>query len=239
MQIVTDMQVIDKGQRAGRIASFAGLGVLVVGLVVSFLQRDSLQQFSVILVYACLLVGFILSNVGIYLANRWVRGPRADEILEKVLKGLDDRFHVYNYCLPASHVVVTPVGLIVLILKRQTGTISCNGDRWRHKLTFGRIVRFLTEEGVGNPSKEAVYDVALMERYLKKEVPEEAIPVASLIVFTGDREKLSLTVENPSTPVVQVSQLKEQVRELGRGRPLPSAVTRGLVRALDEAAGVE
>ena len=239
MQIVTDMEVIEKGQRTGRITSFAGLGVLVVGLVASFLQRDSLQQSAIILVYACLLVGFILSNVGIYLANRWVRGPRADETLEKVLKGLDNRYHVYNYCLPASHVVVTPVGLIALILKRQTGTISCNGDRWRHKLTLGRVLRFLTEESAGNPSKEAKYEIAAMERFLREYLPDEDIPVAGLIAFTADRDKLFLTVDGPSTPAVQVGDLREQVRELGRGKPLSSALTRRLIRVLDEAAGVE
>lgn len=239
MQVVTDTYLIERGQRYGRIISLAGVGVLILGLVVSFTQRNSLQQSFILLVYACLLVGFILSNIGIYMANKWVREPREDQLLEKVLKSLDKRYDLYNYCLAAQHVLATPTGVIVFVVKRQAGTISNKGDHWRHKLTFGRALRFLTEEGISNPGREAKTEAGAMARFLAKAMPEEQILVTPMIVFTADPDKLSLTVENPTVPVVHLSELKEAVRQVGQDRkPFSSAMSRQLIQVLDEEAGV-
>lgn len=239
MQIVTDTYLIERGQRYGRITSLVGVGVLILGLIILFSQRNNLQQSFILLVYLCLLVGFVLSNIGIYMANKWVREPREDQLLEKVLKSLDKRYDLYNYCLASQHVLTTPTGVIVFVVKRQVGTISCNGDRWHHKLTFGRALRFLTEEGIGNPSKEAKAEAAAMARFLAKAMPEEQILVTPMVVFAADLDKLSLKVENPAVAVVHLSDLRETVRQVGQDRkPLSSAVSRQLIQVLDEAAGV-
>jgi len=219
MKAVTDTKLIQKGQKIGRIASFAGLIVLIAGLVISFQQRESVQPFMMLLVYGSLLVGFILSNVGIYLANRWVREPRADQSLTKVLKGLDNRYVLYNYVLPSQHVLLSPDGLTAITVKRQEGTISCDGSRWRHKLTFGRLLRLLTDEGLGNPTKEAQHEAGLLRRLVDQKLPGQDVPIATLIVFAGRKEKLDLRVNNPTVPVLPLSELKGAIRDITTERP--------------------
>ena len=144
MKAVTDTKLVEQGKRFGRNASLAGLGVLILGLVISF-------KFShlILVAYGCLIVGFILSNIGIYLANRWVREPRADQSLAKALKGFDNQFSLYNYTLPAQHVLLMPSGVAHFLVKPQTGEISVDGNRWRHKFNLGRLFRFFVEEGLG------------------------------------------------------------------------------------------
>ena len=93
MKVVTDKKLVAQGQKYGKIASLVGLAVLIAGLLVSF------RQMSILLAYGCLIVGFIISNIGIYLANKWVREPRADQALAKVLKGFDDKYTLYNLSL--------------------------------------------------------------------------------------------------------------------------------------------
>ena len=232
MKAVTDTKLIQKGQKLGRIASFAGLVVLIGGLVVSFQQRNNVQAYMILLVYGSLLVGFILSNVGIYLANRWVREPRADQSLAKVLKGFDNRYLLYNYVLPAQHVLLAPDGLTAITVKRQEGTITCDGSRWRHKLTFGRVLRLLTDEGLGNPTKEAQNEAALLRKLVDQKLPGQQVPIAPLIVFTGRKEKLDLRVSNPAVPVLELGDLKGEIRDISQGRPrLPVGAYQQLAEA--------
>lgn len=236
MRVVTDTNLVRKGKQYGRIASFTGLGILIAGLVISFRQGAGLKQFAMPAVYGSLIVGFILSNVGIYLANRWVREPRADQSLNKALKGFDNRFVLYNYYLPASHVLLTPTGVVVLVVKPQDGTITCEGERWHHKLSLVRALRFLTEEGLGNPSKEAGQETALMQKFIRERVPEGNVPISTFIVFTAPPERLNLRVVNPTVPVVQLKDLKERVRKLSQDKPMPSQTASRLQAVFDEAA---
>jgi hypothetical protein len=238
MQVTTDLTLVEKGQKYGRITSLVGLLILIGGLIFSFQQISGGIQggYAVIVVYAALLIGFILSNVGIFLANRWLREPRADQLLEKVLKSFDNRYRLYNYCLPARHVLLTPAGLVVLLMKRQDGEITVEGDRWRRKFTFMRLLRFFVEEGLGNPTEEVRHETGLMRTLLAEEMPETDIPVIPLVVFTAPEAKLELDIQNPSVPVVHVSDLKAQVRELGQERALPTKTYKQLVQILDDTA---
>jgi len=221
------MKLVDQGKRFGKIASLVGLGILIAGLVISF------RTTMIWLAYGCLIVGFILSNIGIYLANRWVREPRADQTLGKVLKGFDNQYALYNYYLPAQHVLLTPAGVVVFVVKPQNGEIRCEVDRWRHKLTVGRILRFLTEEGLGNPTQEARQETAALQKLIEKNVPGENVPLSAFIVFTCPDEKLRLEAVNPAIPVLRLRDLKERVRKLGKGKSMPAETHQKLAEAFD------
>ncbi len=240
MKAVTDTKLIEKGQKIGRITSLAGLVVLVGGLVLAFLQRNNTQSAIFLLVFGCMVAGFILSNVGIYMANRWVREPRADQALTRVLKGFDNRYQLYNYVLPAQHVLLSPDGLAAITVKSQEGTISCNGSRWRHRLSFGRVLRMFTDEGLGNPTKEAQREAALLKKLVDQKLPGQEVPIATLIVFTGRKEKLNLQVQDPTVPALTLGELKSEVRNLSQSRPrLPSGTYQQLVDAFAAFTAVE
>ena len=66
--------------RIGQWSSLAGMAVLGAGLVVSFTR----PQF-IWVSFACLLAGFLLSQVGLHFMKRWVKKPRPYEVLEKAL----------------------------------------------------------------------------------------------------------------------------------------------------------
>jgi len=227
MKIATDTKLVNQGKRFGKIASLVGLAILIGGLVIS------LRTQIIWLAYVCLIVGFILSNIGIYLANRWVREPRADQSLSKVLKGFDNEYALYNYYLPAQHVLLTPAGVIVFVVKPQNGEIRCEGERWRHKLTAARILRFLTEEGLSNPTQEARQETQSLQKLIQTKVSDGGIPISTFIVFTGPDEKLKLEVVNPAIPVLRLRDVKERVRKLGKGKPMPDETRQKLVEAFD------
>jgi len=126
MKIIRNEKHVKLRARIGQWASLGGMAVLGLGLVISF-TRPQLIGISL----ACLLMGLLLSQIGLYHTKRWVQRPRPDEVLEKALKGLDNRFELYSFYLPAPHVLLGPPGLFVLRVQHQEGQITCQADRWQ------------------------------------------------------------------------------------------------------------
>ncbi len=70
MDIITNDRLIQRNARIGQVTSIVGLLVLAGGMFISF-TRAELFLFSLI----ALVIGFGLSQVGIYFGNRWGRRP--------------------------------------------------------------------------------------------------------------------------------------------------------------------
>ncbi|MBM4464402.1 MAG: NERD domain-containing protein [Chloroflexi bacterium] len=220
MQVITDEKLIRNRARLGRVASFAGLAVLILGLVASLYPQWLLASFG------CLFVGFLLSQVGIYHANRWVKQPRADQTLEKILKGFDDRYHLYNYVLPAPHVLLTPFGLCVIKPRHQGGKIRYQGGKWHHELGWRWILRFFGQEGLGNPSREVQSEVEKLSRFLAQRLSDDNVPVEGVVVFTNP--EVDLQIETPPVPVLDGRQFKLFLRDLSGKRPISDSQRKDL-----------
>ena len=224
MQVFTNEKLIKNRARLGRVASFAGLGILILGLVASLSAQWMLASFG------CLFVGFLLSQVGIYHANRWVKEPRADQTLDKILKGFDNRYHLYNYVLPAPHVLLAPFGLCVIKPKHQGGKVRCQGEKWRHEIGWKRILRLFGQEGLGNPTKEVRAEVEKLRRFLAQQLPDGEVPIEGVVVFTNPQ--VDLETENPAVPVLDGKQFKSFLRSLSKERPIPGSQRKQLAEIL-------
>jgi hypothetical protein len=227
MQVITNEKLIRNRARLGRVASFAGLGILLLGLVASLSPQWLLASFG------CLIVGFLLSQVGLYHANRWVKEPRADQTLDKILKGFDDRYHLYNYVLPAPHVMLAPFGLCVINPKHQSGQVRCEGEKWWHETGWKRILRLFGQEGLGNPTKEVRADIEKLRRFLAQRLPDD-VPIEGMIVLTNPQ--VDLETENPAVPVLDGTQFKLFLRDLSKERPIPGSQRKRLAEILAEEA---
>lgn len=210
MKVIRNEKHVTLRARIGQWASLAGMAVLGSGLVISFTRPQWLG-----ISFMCLLVGLAFSQVGLYFMRRWVRRPRPHEILEKALKGLDNRFELYSFCLPAPHVLLSPQGLFVLRVQPQEGEISCKADRWHQKFSIARFLGFSGQETVGNPTRAAQTEVRELTAFLESHIPDEPVEVQPLIVFTNDKAELS--VSEPSIPVLHYKKLKSYLRGLGQG----------------------
>jgi hypothetical protein len=228
MQVITNEKLIRNRARLGRVASFAGLAVLLLGLVASLFPQWILASFG------CLLLGFLLSQVGIYHANRWVKQPRADQTLDKILKGFDDRYHLYNYVLPAPHVLLAPFGLCVIKLRQQGGSVRCQGEKWHHSVGWRRLLYLFGQEGLGNPTKEVQAEVEKLRRFLARRFPEDDVPIEGMVVFTNPQ--VDLEPENPTVPVLDGTQFKLFLRSLSKERPIPGGQRKQLAEILAEEA---
>jgi hypothetical protein len=103
MNVITNNKLIKKNIKIGKITTFSALGILLLGLVVTYVRKDQLIWSLV-----ALTVGFIVSQIGMYYGSRWGRSPRPDEALVAALKGLDDKYTLYNYTSPIHHLSAQP-----------------------------------------------------------------------------------------------------------------------------------
>jgi len=221
MRIVTDQVRIARGARLGKIGAFGGFGFLVVGMIVSLAFK---QLSSLWIALGCLLLGMVVATVGIANMNRWVREPRADQALEQGLKGFDDQYRLYNYVLPAPHVLLTPTGITVLTALGQDGVIRYEGGKFRRNWSIGRLLRFMADEGLGRPFSEGDDQVRALKQFLESHGAGEGVDIQNVLVFYNPRAQLSVT--DPPRPVVVPKGLKKALRKQAEGALLPAQVRR-------------
>lgn len=230
MVIIRDDERIASLKKRGQRVSLIGFVFLLGGFVAVLINPQNLLIIQTV----ALLVGFGLSQYGIYLQHRYGRSPRPDEVLDDALKPVarDDR--MYHFVLPAPHVLLTRSGPIVFVPKYQVGDISADGDKWRQ--TGIGFRRFFGREGLGNPAREADSMIKALASYINKHVPDlEELPIAAMIVFTSKNIK-NLDVAKSSIPAMHFSKIKGFMRQKGTGEPLPADDYEALLTAFDEAA---
>ncbi len=230
MKIYRNEKLIQRNSRLGSIVTLASLAILGSGLYISFVKPE-LFNYAVM----ALLVGFILSQAGIYLTNRWGRKPRIDEILDQALKGLDAKYSLYHYLLPAAHVLIGPAGIWVLNLKHQRGTIRYYKNRWRQKGggLFYSYLKIFAQEGIGRPDLELASDVNALEKHLAKQLPGLDLPPiqAALVFFNPD---VVLQADEAPNPTLYIRQLKEFIRKQAKAKPVSMTTIQTIQRALEE-----
>lgn len=230
MRVSSNDVMIKRRSRIGMYASLAGLAVLVVGMIASF--RPQYLWVSL----GAILIGFILAQYGNYSLRRWGRSPRPDQVLAGAMKGFDDRYHFYAWSLPAPYVLLTPGGVYSFVTRDQTGQITVSGSQWRTKFNIGRILLLFAQEGLGNPTRDAVDNAERLDKWIRSDAPDVSVDVQPVIVFIDERAQLQ--INEPAVPVLNAKGLKKWLRGAGKASELSMADYRVLEGLFDgKAAG--
>jgi len=228
MKIIKNEKLIERNGKIGQWTSLAALGVLGLGMYISF-AKPELFIYSVI----CLLVGFIMTQVGMYMGSRWGRSPRPDEQLDSGLKGLHSEFNMYHYSSPVSHLLVGPSGVWVILPYHQRGSISFEKNRWKMKGGgfLQAYMRIFGQENLGRPDLDAENEARTLHKFFAKQMDESKIPeIKPVLVFTTDEVELDAG-ESPIA-AMKLKQLKEFMRQGGKNRMLNSEQVAEINRAL-------
>ena len=229
MKYVTNSKLIKRNAAIGQYTSIGALVVLGVGLFISF-KYPSKFIYSL----GALLLGFFMSQIGMYFGNRWGRSPRPDEIIDKNMKGLGREYTIYHYVTPVSHLLVGPAGLWVLMPYYQSGTIVYEKKRWRSKGGgFAQsYLRLFGQENIGRPEIESQTEIEMAKRYFTKLLPEGTrIPeIKALLLFTSPRAELKI-IDAP-LPSITPKELKDFLREKSKDNPLNDVTLDVLLKAL-------
>jgi hypothetical protein len=218
MKSIKNEKLIKRNATIGNFTSIAALVVLGVGMYISF-RRSDLFIYSLI----ALILGFALTQVGMYMGSKFGRSPRPDERLDAGFKGLQNEFVMYHYTTPASHLLVGPAGVWVVVPYNQRGQIEFNKNRWRIRGGgfLQSYLRIFGQEGMGRPDYEIENEIKALRKYLLKHMDESEIPeINALMVFTN--ENVELDAGDSPIPALKVKQVKEFIRQKAKEKKFPA-----------------
>ncbi|NLE45232.1 MAG: NERD domain-containing protein [Chloroflexi bacterium] len=225
MQIIRNERRIKISRNVGRIVPWVGIGILAVGWFASLRGPEWLLA-----IFVSLPIGVGLSMVGGFFAERYA-GPLAHhEALAKALKGLDSQHILVNYLLPANHVLVSPGGCTVLLVKTHAGHVSYSEGRWKLRERAKFFRQLSGQEGIGRPDAEAERQGDLLRVWLGERLPGAAVPVQSAIVFVHPR--VQVDADESPVPAFYGKKVRSWLRGPGRLRPLPDEEYRQLLEAV-------
>ena len=216
MKVLSNEKVIKRNTQIGKYASIVALLILAGGMVVSFTMQE--QAF---IAFGALMVGFILSQFGIYFGNRFGRRPRTDERITAALKGLTKDYTLYHYLAPVNHLLVGPAGVWILEPYHQRGTITYEKNRWRQKgggLMLGYL-KIFAQEGLGRPDLEVQADLDSMRDALKKSLGDDLPPLNASLLFYDPRADIQ--ADEAPHPTLKIDQLKDFLRKHAKENPFP------------------
>lgn len=228
MKIITNNQIIRRNRLIGQTSTIASLVILGSGLVMSF--QPHLINWS----FLALIVGFLLSQIGIYFGSRWGRSPRPDEKINQALKGLDNKFSLYHYTVGVAHLISGPAGVWVLLPFHQGGTITYSEEKNRWKQKGGNLyLKVFAQESLGRPDLEVQSAMNDAQRILKSVLGDQEIPEPQVaLVFTNP--KANLDAANAPYPTLHLSKLKDFLRQKARENPAEMEKIQLLQKALPQ-----
>jgi hypothetical protein len=229
MKIIKNEKLIKRNGTIGNWTSVAALVILGGGMYISF-KRTDLFVYSLL----ALLVGFTLTQIGMYMGNKFGRSPRPDEKLDTGLKGLQNDFVMYHYTTPASHLLVGPAGLWIVMPYHQRGQVEFKKNRWR--ISGGGFLqsymRLFGQEGLGRPDIEIDSEIKSLKKYLSRKMEETQLPeINALMVFTND--SVEIDGEASPVPAMKLKQVKDFMRQKAKEKKL-SAETLNKLKTMFE-----
>lgn len=265
MKIYRNTKEMTRKESTGRRFSLIGLLILFIGMMASFVPNwyppgtptsnafaAFLQQYWALASFIALPAGFLCASIGSYFINRFARRrwpggkvvARPDEVLEKGMKGFDDKYAYFVHSLPsANYLVAGPCGILLFAVRSDKTDITIKGDRWRERFSLGRFFTVFAREGLGNPPRELEDQAGKIKQLLadaKAPTSDENgtaialtdVPIDCAAVFLNDATKLE--VDGPIIPVLRTDQVKEYIRRKTRDVKLSGATVRALHEHLRE-----
>lgn len=230
MKILKNEKTIRRNARIGQYTSIASLLILAGGMYVSFVYPTQLY-----ISFSSLIIGFILSQIGIYFGNRWGRQPRVDERITAALKGLTKDYTLYHFLTPVNHLLVGPAGIWILEPYYQRGTIVYEKGKWKQKgggVLLGYL-KIFAQESLGRPDLEIAADVDDLTKFLNKNLPEQlSIPINTALLFTDDRAVLE--TENAPIPTLKIDQVKDFLKKNSKQNSLSAEMLKTITEALPQ-----
>lgn len=222
MKIIKNEKLIKRNGTIGNWLNLSAIAVLGGALYFTFTNQTDTQV--IVYAYVALFVGLILMQIGMYLGIRYGRSPRPDEKLDAGLKGLPGDYTLYHYTTPASHLLVGPAGIWILLPYHQRGQVSYQKNRWRVSGggALQAYMRIFGQEGLGRPDAEMESELRHIRKHFAKQMDESAIPeIRPLMIFTSDN--VQIDAGDAPVPALKLKQVKDFLRQKAKERPISSS----------------
>ena len=222
MKIISNTKLIARNKKISAYATVAALVLLGVGFYLT-LQNDATSLFYS---FMALLLGIMVWQISIYYTNRWGAKVCPYELITGSLKGLEDKYTLYHFSTPVSHLLAGPTGLWVLMPILAGGKISYENGKWKQK-GVNPIFRFFTQDKIGRPDSEARLEISdLLSALSKKNIEIAPDWIKPMAIFFNMKAELN-TADAPIT-CLPASKVKDYLRKF----PKSSSLTPELLQSL-------
>ncbi len=229
MKIVINHRLVKRNARIGRITTLAALVVMGIATYLAF-------RYIELFVYTLFLmvVSLLLTQIGVYFGSRWGRSPRPDQVLDKSLKGLGREYSMYHYLTPASHLLVGPAGVWVLLPYPSAGVVTWSRGRYRQGGGgfLAAYLRFFGQGSIGRPDLEARSEIDLTRRFFRRALNGIEVPIQAALVFYHPAARVE--VQDAPFPVLLARDLKDFLRKRAKEKPIPSTMLETIRSVLPE-----
>ena len=233
MKLVINEKLIKKNKTIGQVTTFASLAVLAIGLVFAFGKDMTKILYS----YIALIIGFVLSQVGMYFSTLFGRSPRFDELFKGAFEKLRHEYTFYVYSSPVPFLLLGPCSIWVPIPLTASGKISYENGKWKQQ-GGNFMMKLFGQEGIGRPVQEVSANTAAIRKFLtEKGIPEEEQPEIKHVLVVLMKNTIVGEISEAPIPVVNLEDLKRSVRRVDRDEcaaPLTEEQLARLTSALDE-----
>jgi len=214
MKIISDKKLINRNKKIGQFTTLAALIILGIGLYFSFSQPEKIG-----ITFGALLIGFLLTQVGVYYGNRWGKSPRPDELITSSLKGLDEKYSLYHYTAGIPHLLAGPTGLWAIVTSSASGKITYDADKNRFRQKGGNFYfKLFGQDSIGRPESDAEITISdLKKALIKTGIPVELPEPKPILVFTNPKAEIEV-VDSP-LPALSIEKLKDFVRKQPKETP--------------------
>ncbi|WP_119072895.1 nuclease-related domain-containing protein [Aggregatilinea lenta] len=199
MRVVTNEALLKRNRTISHVLFFASLGGMALGFFYTWSNPASSSASSL----SCLLLPTLLlmTITSVRMANQWIREPRPAKALQEALKGLGSRYTLFNYLLPAHHVLVGPEGVFLLHTVWQEKSYRVSGKKWSGDGgMINRLMGYMRQDLLGDPFREATYEAQQVQRVIDKLAPDSGVTVQPVVVFINAKARVE--AEDPDLPVV-------------------------------------
>ena len=232
MKLSINNNLIERNKKISQIMLYASLALLILGFIWTIRNPEPANTF---IGYVILVPAYLLVQMSIFMANRWGKSPRPDEIVLQSMKGLDDKYTLFNYTTGVPHLLVGPIGIWIINPYRQKGIISYNSEKKLYVQKSGPnfITKYFAQEGLPNITREVSSLKNDLNKYLvKNSIQIDIEPVVvnlfystEVTLHTNDapeicirNNKLKVLIRNQ---VKKTKFLEEKVEKLRSKLPTP------------------
>ena len=225
MKIIRNEKLINRNAKIGQYTNLAGIVLLAISM---YLAVTSLNKTPTLgetyLLFGVMIVALILTQVSMFFGNRWGRRPRPDEQLDTALKGIPGEYVLHHYSTPASHLLLGPAGVWILMPYHQKGKVTFKNNRWKGSGGgfLQGYMRIFGQESLGRPDLEAASEVATLEKFFKKTLAEEETPPTVKVALVFLDANVEVDAEGSPIPAMSARKLKEFIRKAAKEQPFPA-----------------
>ena len=200
MRVVTNAALIQRNRTIAQASFFFSIIILAASFYFSVQYGNEQNGY----IFNCLVVPALFSAMlfAVRTSNKWIREPVAWNALPEALKGISTDAVLYQYVLPAEHVLVAPQGVFVLLPLFHDRPLVVEDDKFRIPGgPFGMVFTFMRQEQLGNPAARAMEAAEAVQELLDEHFPDNNLHARPVIVFTHPNTRVELDGEQ-EVPVV-------------------------------------